>query len=122
MPILEIEVVLRPEETLPPTLAAACADSAAAVFGASPGRTWVRLRTLPDGHYAEDHGGPPLDVHPVFVTVLHAHRPKGEALTAEVQRLTNAIAAASGRPADQVHVLYQPDAAGRMAFGGQLVP
>lgn len=122
MPILEVELVLRPDEVIAAGLAALIADRAAAVFGAAPGRTWVRLRTLPPSHYAEDSGGPPPGVSPVFVTVLHARLPGAAALAEEARQLAETIAAACDRPTDNVHVFYQPDGAGRVAFGGKLVP
>ncbi len=38
----------------------------------------------------------------------------------EVRRLTDAIAAACGRPAENVHLVYAPAGRGRVAFGGRL--
>lgn len=76
MPILEVEIVVGPEEELAPGLAGRLADAAAAVFAIPPGRTWVRLRALPCDRYAEDGGGPPAGVRPVFVSILKARRPR----------------------------------------------
>lgn len=121
MPILEVELIVDRGEELPTGLAPAIAAAAAHVFNSSPGRTWVRLRSLPAAHYAENGGGPESGVRPVFVAVLHARRPIGEALEAEVRDLTAAVAEACGRPAENVHLFYQPDGAGRVAFGGALV-
>lgn len=121
MPILEVEVVTGPDETAPPDLARRLADAAAEAMAQPPGRTWVRLRTLPAGLYAEDGGGPPAGVRPVFVSVLKARRPAADALAEEAARLAAALAAACGRPVENVHILYEPDAAGRIAFGGELV-
>lgn len=121
MPILDIEIVLRPGETLTSDLAAALAQAAAGAFGASPGRTWVKLRSLPADHYAEDRGGPPEGVAPVFVKVLKAELPPATELRTEAARLTQAIARACNRPAENVHVLYEPGAQGRLAFGGELL-
>lgn len=58
---------------------------------------------------------------PVFVTVLHAHMPDGDALAAEAQAITLAVAACLACPPECVHVQYAPEAAGRQAFGGRLV-
>ncbi|RPJ44488.1 MAG: hypothetical protein EHM19_06685 [Candidatus Latescibacterota bacterium] len=121
MPILDVEIVLRQGEVLPGRLANAIAQAAGRSMGTAPGRTWVKLRGLAVERYAEDGEGRPEGVFPVFVRVLKAERPAGEALRAEVEALTGAIAAASGRPPENVHVLYEESAKGRLAFGGEVV-
>jgi phenylpyruvate tautomerase PptA (4-oxalocrotonate tautomerase family) len=121
MPILEVEIVLRPGEVLADGLAAALADAAAGAMGTPVGRTWVRLGRIERSDYAEDGGGPPVGVFPVFVRVLKAERPSGDELRAEAARLTDAIARACMRPAENVHVLYEESARGRLAFGGDVV-
>jgi phenylpyruvate tautomerase PptA (4-oxalocrotonate tautomerase family) len=121
MPILQVEIVLRAGEVLPDRLAADIADRAAQVFGAAPGRTWVRLHALPRDQYAEDGGGPSRGVYPVFAGVLHRQRPAGDDLRQEVGRLTTVIAEACGRPPENVHLFYEPDALERVSFGGKLV-
>ncbi|MBU0596220.1 hypothetical protein KJ567_06020 [Candidatus Bipolaricaulota bacterium] len=121
MPIVDVEIVVGEGGTIDADLAPKLADAVGAVLGTTPGRTWVRVRALPDAHYAEDGGGPPAGIRPVFVTVLKSMRPEGERLREETRRLTEAIAAACDRPVENVHVLWLPDANGRMAFGGRLV-
>ena len=121
MPILEIELVASGmEQRLPQELTQALADASAQVFASPQGTTWVKTRVIPSDHYAEDHGRPP-GVHPVFVTVLKSHIPESDALDLEISRLTSAIAQVLNRPETHIHILYQPDAAGRVAFGGRLV-
>jgi hypothetical protein len=56
----------------------------------------------------------------VFVTVLKAQRPTGSALEAEVRALREGVSRVCGRAVENVHVLYEPDAQGRIAFGGSL--
>jgi len=120
MPILEVEIVTRPGEQLANNLAAEIAERAGAVFGSAPHQTWVKVRALASEQYAEN-GGPPKGVYPVFVSVLKAHLPARELLQAEAAALTAAVASGCGRPIEHVHVVYQPSAAGRVAFGGVLV-
>ncbi len=122
MPILEIEIVVRPGESLPDGLAPDLADRAGTIFGSSPGGTWVKVRALSRADYAENGGGPPPAVLPVFVSVVRARMPAPDALQAEVARLTTAVAGLCRRPEENVHVVYAPAAAGRQAFGGKLVP
>ncbi|MBI3345769.1 MAG: hypothetical protein HY020_00985 [Burkholderiales bacterium] len=95
------------------------ADVVGDALGVAPGRVWVRLAQLPANHYAEN-GGHLQGPLPLFVRVLHAHPPEGRALQAEITALTTALAAASGRPAERVHLEYAPAGVGRIAFGGRL--
>jgi len=122
MPILDVEVVLEPGEALRPELAGELADRAGEVFGALPGTTWVKLRVIPAAHYAENQASRPTDVYPVFVSVLKAKLPPIDERQVEVTRLIEAVASACRRPPENVHILYLPEGAGRMAFGGTLVP
>ena len=121
MPIVDVEMVIAATEATEPGLAAALADAVGEVLESEAGSVWVRLRRLSETRYAENGGGPPDGVRPVFVTVLLAHVPEGAALQDQVRRLTDVIAAVCNRPAENVHVLYLPEARGRMAFGGRLV-
>ena len=121
MPIVDIEMVIEPGEMPAVGLAKTLSDAAAKVFETPAGRTWVRLRALPSAQYAENGDGPAEGVRPVFVTILKSKRPTGETLREETGRLTEAIATVCGRPAENVHVLWLPEAKGRMAFGGRLV-
>ena len=120
MPILVVEIVTRPQEKLAPSLPKVLADITGEIFGSQAGGTWVRLHTLPADRYAEGPGESG-EYFPVFVTVLKASLPSAEVLQAEVARLTRAIARACARPEENVHIVYQPAASGRVAFGGRLV-
>jgi phenylpyruvate tautomerase PptA (4-oxalocrotonate tautomerase family) len=120
MPILEIEIVLQPGEVLVSDLAQIAADRLGEVFGSPPGNTWVRLRFLPAGQYAENGDAP--GVYPVFVTVLKAQLPEPQALQQELSELTRLLAEVFTRPEENVHILYLPPGAGRVAFGGRLMP
>ena len=120
MPIVDVEIVLHDGQSLRANLAAELAEVIGSVFETPKGRTWVRLRSLARSAYSEN-GGTPDHVQPVFVTILKSQRPQGEVLKREVRLLTNAIAAIIDRNADTVHILYEPDAKGRIAFGGELV-
>jgi len=122
MPIIDVERVLPDSaDAAPSGLAQALADAAGRVFASPPGCTWVRLRVLPAAAYAENDAVVNADALPVFVTVLHAHPPTGDALAAQVRGLTDALAAVLGCDAQRVHVQIAPPGAGRQAFGGALV-
>lgn len=120
MPILQVELVGKPAGGSR-GLARRIADSAAKVLGAAPGRIWVRLRFLPTGDYAECGGNLPKEIRPVFVNLLKAARLPAKALKKEAMAMAKAIGKACGRPADNVHIFYDPPAAGRAAFGGRLM-
>ena len=122
MPIVDVQIVCERSSQPGPTVSQALADTLGSVFGSQPGRTWVRVHFLGAEHYAENGvalGGQEL---PVFVTVLQAHPPQGEALVTEVQAVTAAVAVCVGRAEERVHIQYEPAAARRQSFGGKLVP
>lgn len=121
MPILEVEIVTSHGESLQPGLAQQLADAAGDVFGTPPGRTWARLRTLSRDQYAENRAAVLIDIQPVFVTVLKSRACGTAELKGETAKLCEALAQACGRPKENVHILYLPEAAGRMSFGGELV-
>lgn len=122
MPIVDVEMVGTHDRLPGGVPAASLASALGLLFGTPPGRTWVRLRLLPPDCYAENDAPLQPGSEPVFVTVLHARPPEGEARAAEARAITASVAACLGRDAGRVHVQYAPAAAGRQAFGGQLVP
>ncbi|MBE2214702.1 MAG: hypothetical protein IAE82_12595, partial [Opitutaceae bacterium] len=97
------------------------ADTLGVVFGSGAGGTWVRARGLPAACYAENDEPTPAGRDAVFVAVAKRELPAPAVLEMEIARVTEAVAAACGRPRDRVHVCYGPPLAGRMAFGGRLV-
>ena len=99
-------------------LADRLADALGDALGQPPGRLWLRLHSL---HAYAENGGLPAGAAPVFVTVLHARPPAGQALRAEIAAVTAAVAAVVGRPRERVHVEYAAPGAGRIAFGGRLI-
>lgn len=121
MPILEVEIVTAPNEAIHPELPRLIANRAAEIFGSKPGQSWVKLRLLPRGQYAENDTAPEDTPLPVFVTILKAALPDPADLEQEIRDLTLAIGIACGRPAENVHLFYLPPASGRQAFGGRLV-
>ena len=121
MPILEVEIVTTRGESLKPGLARQLADAVGDVMGSQPGQTWVRLRALPRDQYAENQAALPEEIQPVFVTLLKSRACAPSELRIEVMQLCEAIARVCDRSKENVHILYLPEAAGRMSFGGELV-
>ncbi|HTM22286.1 MAG TPA: hypothetical protein VL172_17320 [Kofleriaceae bacterium] len=120
MPILEVRVVGDVSVDVARGLARRIADAAAGVLGSPPRGTWVTVEAIPEDDYAEN-GGVAAGVEPVLVRVLLRDGPPAEGLEAQAEALTRAIAGCCGRPADNVHIIYEPAARGRVAFGGRLV-
>jgi phenylpyruvate tautomerase PptA (4-oxalocrotonate tautomerase family) len=121
MPILEVTIVGELETAGRTGLAGRLADAAARALESRPRGTWVTVHFVLSADYAENDGGPEPGVLPVFVRVLVRELAVGDALRAQAEALTAAIAAECGRPAQNVHVLYEPAARSRVAFGGRLV-
>ena len=121
MPILNVEIVTHQNEGIRPDLAMELANQAGEVFGSAPGSTWVKVYPIAAEHYAENMVASG-SVFPVFVSVLKAKLPSPEPLQAEVTKLTAIIARVCNRPQDNVHIIYVPEIAGRVAFGGKVLP
>ncbi|MBW8010709.1 MAG: hypothetical protein FVQ83_05620 [Chloroflexi bacterium] len=118
MPILEVEIILRVNEKLKADLAGDISNVAGGIFNSPDGHTWVKLREMPRGYYAENGGGPPEDISPVFVSVLKRQLPGLVEMQAEAARLSAEIWVVCNRPKENVHILYLPPGAGRIFFGG----
>lgn len=118
MPIVSVDIVTA--EPLAPTLVGDLANALAEVFGGPPSRTWVRLQAVE--HYAEGDNGPPDGIRPVFASILMADPPHGTDRADLAGEITTVVAETCERPKENVHVLFEAPAAGRIAFGGGLVP
>ena len=118
MPIIDIEVVGSLRGEAASASARKLADVLGDAFGSAPGHTWVRLRWLDAAAYAENRSPMSEAQLPVFVTVLHAQLPAGDALAVQALAVTRAVAQCLSCPPERVHVQYAPPAAGRQAFGG----
>lgn len=121
MPIVKVEIVREGSQSEQAGLAASLADSLAPLFDKEPERTWLQLNFIEPGHYAEGGGGPPPGVNPIFVSVLLAELPPLIRRQALAEDLANTVGQQTGRPAENVHVVFEPEAKGRLAFGGNLV-
>jgi phenylpyruvate tautomerase PptA (4-oxalocrotonate tautomerase family) len=116
MPILDIEVVGQ-QAGDPPTekLAERIANGVGEALGVPKGQLWVKVQKVSASSYAEN--GPPSKTLPVFVRVLVRTKdpsvwPKRAAVIA------TAVSEATTRPRASVHVIFEPDATGRVFFGG----
>ena len=118
MPIALVEIVGEPAHR--DGLAQRLADAIGDTLGSQPQGTWVKLRVIPTDDFAENGGGDP-GVAPVFVSILRREPPTGDDLRTEIAALTTAVADTCARPPGNVHITYRPAAAGRQAFGGNLV-
>ena len=121
MPIIDVEIVVAPNDPVAAHLAQSLADAAGRVLDSPAGQTWVRLRLLAREHYAENESKVASTELPVFVTVLKRALPGPDEVITEIARLTDSIADVLGRDRTCVHVEYAPAARGRLAFGGKVV-
>ena len=123
MPIVDIEVVTGPAdpEAVDKETLQLLADELGGLFGSDPGSTWIRFRVIDQDAYAENGGVPGSQVQPVFVSILRAALPERPALRREMPRVAEIVARILDRPRENIHVLYAPDARGRIGFGGTLL-
>lgn len=120
MPIVDIEIVLKPNEIVQSEIVEELADQLGEIFGSPKGTTWVKVHALAHDHYAES-GGTPDGVFPVFVSILKSNLPTNDEMQKEVEMITGAVAQICGRPSENVHIIYLPEGRDRVAFGGKLV-
>jgi len=118
MPILQIDIV-GDASAFGNDLAQRLADAAGEALESRPQGTWVKLQFLPSTNYAENEGA--RDGDPIIASVIQAEPPSGAALERQVAKLANAISEATERPVENVHIVIEPAAKGRIAFGGNLV-
>jgi phenylpyruvate tautomerase PptA (4-oxalocrotonate tautomerase family) len=116
MPIFHIETTRRPGRAALRTLA----DALGSLFDAPAGHVWVRIVPLDPALVAENlEAAPPGGV---FVRVILRALPEEPVLAARAKAITRLVAGALGAEEADVHVYFDPPAAGRIAFGGALVP
>ena len=120
MPIVEIEIVLKPNEIIQGITVEELANQLGEIFNSPKGTTWIKVRGLERDRYSEN-GGTPDGVFPVFVSVLKSMLPGKDEMQKEVEMITGAVAQICGRPSGNVHVIYFPEGKGCVAFGGKIV-
>lgn len=116
MPILNVEIV---GELYNPGLARTLADAAGPILDSKPAGTWVKLHMMPEMDYAEN--GVPTNNRPVFVSLLAAKEMSAGRRAEVARQISASFAEIMHRPAENIHILFEPEATGRMAFGGKLV-
>ena len=121
MPIIRMEVVLEEAEELPEKqVLQALADGLGECMHSRPGGTWLMASGVPAAQYVENGGPVPAGIRPVFLTVIRHKIPDEETLTAECRKMAALAGEYLDRPADNIHITFEPEAAGRIAFGGEL--
>jgi phenylpyruvate tautomerase PptA (4-oxalocrotonate tautomerase family) len=120
MPIVDIEIVLKPDETISNEMTSEFADQFGTIFGSPKNGTWVKVHGISNLHYAEN-GGKVEGVYPVFVSILKARLPAIEEMQREIDAIIEAVAQICRRDPAFVHVIYQPEGNRRVAFGGKIV-
>ena len=122
MPIVDIEVVTSTADAaaVGKDTLQRLADELGSLFGSDPGGTWIRLRSLDQDAYAENRAAIASKGLPTFVNVLRAELPEAPALRREMKGVAEVVARTLNRPRENVHVLYAPNARGRIGFGGTL--
>lgn len=118
MPILQIDIVGE-ASSFGDDLAQRLADAAGKALESRPQGTWVKLQFVPSTNYAENGGA--LESNPIIVSVIQAEPPSGEALRLQVSKLSKALSEATDHPMENVHIVIESAAKGRIAFGGKLV-
>jgi phenylpyruvate tautomerase PptA (4-oxalocrotonate tautomerase family) len=122
MAVVEIELVVAHsmEGELSGNQTSAVANTLAEIFGTGPNRTWVRFRYLPSNHYAQNGTYDESRELPVFIRILKNRPPQKEEMAEQMIAIARRLAPIIGRPAEFIHILYEPTARGRFGVGGVL--
>jgi phenylpyruvate tautomerase PptA (4-oxalocrotonate tautomerase family) len=122
MPIITIEcVVSAAENKYPAEIIRRLADELGRLLGSKPAGAWLKMRYLDDMQYAENESDVDPAVRPTFVEVLKHSLGNQESLAAESRKIASTVSETLDRPRENVHVIFLPEGAGRVAFGGELV-
>ncbi|MFA5631805.1 MAG: hypothetical protein WC997_09855 [Porticoccaceae bacterium] len=122
MAIVDIELVV--QEGKDPYLGQeqiqSIADTLGRIFETKPNRTWVKIRYLPGGQYAQNEAPDAVAALPAFITVLKNRPPAPDQMAGQMSAIARELAPIIGRPAASIHVLYEASARGRLGIGGVL--
>ncbi len=119
MPIVQVYIIRSESQEPDPGWARLIADSAGEIFGSAPGRTWVKIITIPGFHYAENSIPAEETPEPVFVKVFKKGNDTPAARSAEARSLARLIARVLDRPRERVHIIYRPVSDHTIALGGE---
>ena len=97
------------------------ADVLGELFGSGPSGTWVRARQQQRAFYAENLVEVDQAMRPVIVEILKSQLGTEQERAAEAEAVCMLVAEILDRNTDNVHIIFQPEARGRIAFGGKLV-
>ncbi len=117
MPILDFEIIGPLDEKS--NLSQILADAAADILKSKPGNTWVKLHFLSTDQYGEN-GGSEEGVFPIFISILLGQNPDEKVRSKIALELAEAASNVFNRPKENIHIIFLPDAIGRIAFGGHL--
>lgn len=121
MPIVTIEVI-GPLETINSNdLTQKLANELGKIFDSAPGSTWVKVQYLDKINYAENDVNKHNTPSPIFVSILKRKIPSNIRIHQEIDKLSTLIANVYNRKIENVHLIYEPSAEGRIAFGGKLL-
>ena len=121
MPIVTIEVLKTAgDPEIPPQTLQQLTDALGELFQSEAGGTWVKLRYLDSSNYAENQTTLPASTRPVMVEIIHSRLPAELELAVQAAAVCEVVAGHLNQPEQNVHILYQPNARGRIAFGGKL--
>lgn len=123
MPIVNVECLIENDtDRYDGDSVQALADALGDLFESEPGTTWVKMFYLSRDDYAENRATLDPEDRPVMVEVLKRSLPDQQALSGEADQIASIVADVLSRPRDNVHVIYLREGAGRVAFGGKLIP
>ncbi len=123
MPLINLEILQDPipQPELDSEQVQQLCDAIGQAMGSRQAGTWLKVSYLSRGQYAENQELLVPDIRPVFAYIIRAELLPNAQLQEEAQRLAAVIGQHLDRPQQNIHIIYEPEGKGRIAFGGQLV-
>ena len=122
MPIVTIECVVgESSKKYDASKTQSLSDKLGRVFGSEPGTTWIKLHYLDQANYAENDAELDKTALPTFVNVLLRSLPDEDQLAITAQHIATCVSESLVRLKENIHVIFEPEGFGRVAFGGVLL-
>ena len=121
MPLIDVQVILKPGETLANNFASKIADTIGQTMDSPPGHVWVKVTSVSRSSYAENGSTIPDKMAPIFISVLLGELPETAQLEQLSANMAAAVAAVSKRKKSEVHIVFEPAGVGRVSFAGNLM-
>jgi phenylpyruvate tautomerase PptA (4-oxalocrotonate tautomerase family) len=122
MPIIEFQIIGNLEISDKKDFRKELINGLANIFGSENKSVWCKFNFIPVENYIEnDNSGLSIPLPlPIFLKILNYQNKSIEECKKEAIIISEFVSKVCNRPKENIHILYEPSAKGRIAFGGIL--